>query len=140
MSIPTDAQPGTIKKLSCPDQGFYKWQGSKTSAQYYINPAGLSVEQACRWGSPGDSFGNFAPGVLGVGFDNGRAWLSIQANIPTQPNVKLPYTIELQGDSLSDSCRYQNGQYCSGKNYQTCTTSGCTVSAASGDIYYVLRD
>ena len=138
MSIPVDAEPGTTKKLACPDSStYFHWKGLATSAQYYVNMPGYSVEKACVWGKPGDNFGNFAPANLGVGYSAGRAWVSIQANLPTQPDAKLPYTIELVGDNLSDKCRYQNGQYCSNSG---CNTQGCTVSAASGNIYYVMSD
>jgi hypothetical protein len=140
MSIPVDAQPGSTHQLACPDAAtYYRWQGKGTSAQYYINLPGYSVDQACVWGNQGDNYGNFAPANLGVGFSNGRAWLSIAQNLPTQPNVVLPYTVEIRGDTISDTCRYQNGRYCSGPNYSTCST-GCTVSASGGNVYYVLSD
>jgi hypothetical protein len=142
MSIPINAAPGTTRKLACPDGGtYYRKDGAATSAQYYINMPGYSVEKACRWGQPGDDFGNFAPANLGVGWNGGRAWLSMFPNLPTQPNAKLPYSIEFQGDSLSDKCRYQNGLWCTGADYSNCNANqGCTVSAADGNIYYVLSD
>lgn len=128
MSIPIDSEPGTIKAMACPDGAtYYQWEGKTTSAQYYLNLPGYSVEKACVWGSPGDDFGNWAPMNAGVGWSSGAAWLSIFPNLPTQPNAKLPYTVEIVGDTLSDKCRYQNGQYCSGANYGTCSPNGCTV-------------
>jgi hypothetical protein len=137
MSIPTDAQPGTTQPLACPDAAsFYQWQGKGTSAQYYINMPGYSVTKACVWGNPGDDFGNYAPSNLGVGWSAGSAWLSITSNQPTQMTATLPYTIEIIGGN--SKCRYQNGKYCSGDNYGTCNTLGCTVSATSGTISYVL--
>lgn len=137
MSIPVDAQPGTTRVLACPDaSSFYTWEGKITSAQYYINMPGYSVEKACVWGTQGDDFGNFAPGNLGVGWSNGAAWLSITANHPTQTVATLPYTIELIGGN--SKCRYQNGQYCSGDNYGSCSTEGCTVSASGGTVTYVI--
>jgi hypothetical protein len=137
MSIPVDSQPGTIRQLACPDSStFYQWQGKGTSAQYYINLPGYSVEKACVWGSDGDDYGNYSPGNLGVGWSNGRGWFSITANHPTQTKVKLPYTIELVGGNTK--CRYQDGQYCGGDNYETCSSEGCTVSSAGGSIKYVI--
>jgi len=137
MSIPVDAQPGTTRAIACPDSStFYTWQGKGTSAQYYINMPGYSVDKACVWGNQGDDFGNFSPGNLGVGWSNGMAWLSITANHPTQMKATLPYTIELIGGN--SKCRYKNGQYCSGDNYDSCSSEGCTVSSSGGTVTYVL--
>ncbi|KAF2397785.1 SUN-domain-containing protein, partial [Trichodelitschia bisporula] len=123
MSIPVDAQPGSKKKLACPDSAtYYRWQNKGTSAQYYLNLPGYSVDKACRWGKPGDDFGNWAPANLGVGWTDGRAWLSVFANHPTQTQVTLPYTVEIVGGNTK--CRYKNGQYCGGDNYSTCSTEG----------------
>lgn len=137
MSILVDAQPGTTRELACPDAStFYTWQGKGTSAQYYINMPGYSVEKACVWGDQGDDFGNFSPGNLGVGWTNGRAWLSITANHPTQMKATLPYTIELVGGD--SKCRYKDGKYCSGDSYDNCSSEGCTVSSSGGTITYVI--
>ncbi|KIW03515.1 uncharacterized protein PV09_05280 [Verruconis gallopava] len=137
MSIPVNVNPGETQELACPDSStYYKWENKGTSAQYYINMPGYSVEKACVWGDYGDDFGNWAPGNLGVGWSNGLAWLSIQANHPTQMQVTLPYTIEIIGGNTK--CRYQNGQYCGGDNYSQCSTEGCTVSATGGEVTYVL--
>ncbi len=66
----------------------------------------------------------------------GLLYLLLIINLPTQKVAKLPYTIEIVGGS--SKCRYQNGQYCSGENYEVCTDTGCTVSAASGELTYIL--
>lgn len=137
MSIPLNATPGSVKKLACPDaSAYYKWEGKGTSAQYYINMPGYSVEKACVWGQQGDDFGNFAPGNLGVGYADGRAWLSITANHPTQMTAQLPYTIEIVGGD--SKCRYRSGQYCTGDNYENCGSEGCTVSSSGNDMTYVI--
>lgn len=136
MSIPLDVKSGETKPLAYPDSSnYYIWEGEPTTAQYYLNMPGYSVEQACVWGEPGDDFGNWAPGNIGVGFSDGRAWVSIFPNWPTQTAVGLPYTIEIVGGSTN--CRYSGGQYCTGDNYETCTSSGCTVSADSGELAYI---
>lgn len=110
------------------------WDGKITSAQYYVNPKGVSVEKACQWGSPAEDVGNYAPMNLGVGYSNGAAWLSIFQNMPTT-DAKLDYTVELVGDdggfdNFVGKCKYSNGQYCSGDDYENCSSSGagCTVS------------
>jgi hypothetical protein len=138
MYIPVDVNPGETKGLACPDgtKYFRTWDNKQTSAQYYINMPGYGVEKACTWGNEGDDFGNWAPANLGVGFADGRAWISVFANLPTQKVAKLPYTVEIVGGS--SKCRYQNGKYCTGENYETCTDTGCTVSAASGELTYIL--
>lgn len=129
-----DAQPGEIQNLTCPSADrYYTWGGAKTSAQYYVNPAGVPVEKGCQWGEPGSSMGNYAPLNLGVGYSNGQAWLAIFQNAPTTTD-ELDYTVELVGDQISGRCRYKDGKYCSGSNYETCTSAadgkGCTVSSA----------
>ena len=132
MYIPVDSQPGTTLPLTCPDgSNYFQWEGKVTSAQYYINKPGYPITQGCTWGSAGDDWGNWAPAVLGVGYSAGEAWLSIMPNTPTQMTATLPYTITLTGDNLSGNCRYQNGQYCTGSNYQTCSSNGCTVSSSA---------
>ncbi|KAF1815296.1 SUN-domain-containing protein [Eremomyces bilateralis CBS 781.70] len=135
-TVPVDAQPGTEVPLTCPDaDNFYNWQGTKTSAQYYANPAGVSVEDGCQWGKPGGNTGNYAPMNFGVGFRDGSAWISIFQNVPTT-NEKQKYTVRLEGDGMSGTCEYKDGQYCSDTG---CNEKGCTVSIASGTIYYILE-
>lgn len=127
-TVPVNVQPGGSSNLTCPDaDNYYKWQGSSTSAQYYVNPAGVSVSDACQWGDSSSPWGNFAPLNLGVGYSNGAAWLSIFQNSPTT-DAKLSFSVEIQGDGMSGTCKYSNGQYCGGADYDSCsTTTGCTV-------------
>jgi len=134
-TVPLDAQPGTTQNLTMPSsEDYYQWQGKGTSAQYYVNPAGTSVSDGCQWGSPNGNLGNYAPLNLGVGYSNGMAWLSIFQNAPTT-NAKLDFTIELVGDNMIGNCKYSNGQYCSGANYENCSpTTGCTVSTTYLDV------
>ncbi len=65
MNIPAtlDIESSNPYELTCPDQDFYKWKGQRTSAQYYVNPAGTPLEQACTWGKKGSEVGNFSPMV-----------------------------------------------------------------------------
>ena len=129
-TVPLDASAGSTNPLTCPDaNNYYNWQGAHTSAQYYVNPAGVSVQDGCQWGSSGNPWGNYAPLNLGVGYSNGAAWLSIFQNSPTT-DAKLDFSVEIQGDNMSGTCKYQNGQYCGGANYDDCSsTTGCTVSS-----------
>ncbi|KAL9082658.1 MAG: hypothetical protein Q9159_006266 [Coniocarpon cinnabarinum] len=135
--IPLQANPGQTTNLTCPDAAhYYNWQGKSTSAQYYVNPKGVSPEQGCQWGNATKNWGNFAPLNLGVGYSNGAAWLSILQNLPTT-NVPLDFSVEIVGDNggydnLVGRCKYENGQYCSGEEYeqQAANGNGCTVSAS----------
>lgn len=128
-TVPVNAMPGSTANLTCPDaDNYYKWQGGSTSAQYYVNPAGVAVEDGCQWGTDANPWGNFAPMNIGVGYSNGAAWLSIFQNAPTT-DAKLDFCVEIKGDGVSGTCKYSNGQYCGGANYDDCsTTKGCTVS------------
>jgi len=127
-TVPLNTQAGSVSNLTCPNaDNYYNWEGSHTSAQYYVNPAGVSVQDACQWGSSANPWGNYAPLNLGVGYSNGAAWLSIFQNLPTT-SAKLDFTVTLEGDGMSGNCRYSNGQYCSGSDYSDCSsTTGCTV-------------
>ena len=123
MTIPLDAAPGTTSPLTCPDaNNYYTWQGKPTSAEYYINPPGVSVEEGCVWGDGSSPIGNWAPVNLGVGKKDGAVWISILANKPTT-HEKLDFTIEIKGDNLGGACKYQNGQFHSltGSNEDGCT-------------------
>jgi SUN family beta-glucosidase len=134
------ADAGETQELACPDgDDYYKKGNSPTSAQYYVNPKGVPIEKACQWGSPGEDVGNYAPLNIGVGWMGGKGWLSIFQNAPTT-DAKLDFTVELVGDDMNGKCRYQNGQYCSGDNYENCNTvAGCTVCLKEIDVKAGLR-
>ncbi|EME88289.1 uncharacterized protein MYCFIDRAFT_55294 [Pseudocercospora fijiensis CIRAD86] len=137
-TVPVNVEPGCTSNLTCPDaSNYYNWQGKSTSAQYYVNPAGVPVEKACQWGSASNPWGNYAPLNLGVGYSNGAAWLSVFQNAPTT-NAKLEFCVEIQGDNVSGKCKYSNGQYCGGADGNSCSsTTGCTVSLSSGTATFV---
>jgi len=66
MVVPLQCDPGTEKPLTSPDadaSGAYTWRGGSTSAQYYVNNAGVTVEEGCLWGQDGGEVGNWAPYV-----------------------------------------------------------------------------
>ncbi|KAF2858205.1 glycoside hydrolase family 132 protein [Piedraia hortae CBS 480.64] len=131
-TVPLNAKAGTTSKLTCPDADkYYVWEGGYTSAQYYVNPAGVDVSDGCQWGSSANPWGNFAPLNLGVGYSRGSAWLSIFQNLPTT-TASLDFTIEVIGDGVNGKCKYSNGEYCSGDNYDDCSRiTGCTVGLLS---------
>lgn len=121
--------------MTCPNGAtYYNWEGKTTSAQYYVNPAGVSVEKGCQWGDGTGNTGNRAPINLGVGENNGK-WLSIFQNSPTT-NAKLDFNIKIEGDNLSGSCKYENGQFISetGSNSDGCTVSTQDLTCFKRDV------
>ncbi|WEW57138.1 Sperm-associated antigen 4 protein [Emydomyces testavorans] len=133
-TIPLLAQPGSTEPLTCPDaNSYYKWQNKATSAQYYVNPKGIGIQEACQWGDGKKPIGNWAPINLGVGKKDGATWISLAQNKPTT-NEKLDFKIEIKGDNLSGSCRYENGLFYSATGSNS---DGCTVQVMSGDATYV---
>jgi hypothetical protein len=122
MTIPIDTQPGQTYPLTNPvSANYYQWQGKRTTAQYYVNNEGVSVEQACTWDSSQfpSSAGNWAPINVGVGkSDDGITYLSIFPNLPTTKAL-LDFNIEIEG-TYSGECWYRNGQYAQ-------SPTGCTV-------------
>jgi hypothetical protein len=132
-TIPLGLGDNELQPLTCPDgETYYKWQGKTTSAQYYVNPKGVSPEKGCQWGDGSLPIGNWAPVNLGVGQNNGK-WLSIFQNSPTT-NAKLDFNIKIKGDNLSGSCKYENGVFYSETGS---SSSGCTVEVMSGDATFV---
>ncbi|KAB8234083.1 SUN family protein UTH1 [Aspergillus alliaceus] len=132
-TIPLALGDNDLQPLTCPNGAtYFKWQGKVTSAQYYVNPRGTSIQEGCQWGDGTKPIGNWAPINLGVGENNGK-WLSIFQNSPTT-SEKLDFNIKIQGDNLSGSCKYENGKFTSetGSN-----DSGCTVKVNSGDATFV---
>lgn len=130
-TVPVTTQPGETVELACPDNSmYYQWQGKPTSAQYYVNNKGVAEQDACSWGDGSKPVGNWAPVNLGVGYDakSQRAYLSLAPNAPTNPDAKLDFNIEFKADDMSNQCKYSNGQYLSGSNYDQPQKDGCTVS------------
>lgn len=125
-TIPLDATPGgTFPLTNVNSADYYTWKGSSTSAQYYINPSGVSVGDACCWGSAGTNIGNWAPVNAGVGKGaDGVTFISLFPNSPTNPDGTLDFNIKIVGD-VSVDCEYKNGAY-----YQNSVKSatGCSVS------------
>lgn len=81
MVVPVYSTPGSTQPLTNPDgDTYYHWQGKVTSAQYYVNPQGTSLEDGCCWGKPNGGLGNWSPMIFGVGYNNGKSWLSISQN------------------------------------------------------------
>ncbi|CAI4036039.1 hypothetical protein SMKI_14G2540 [Saccharomyces mikatae IFO 1815] len=134
MVIPTYVQAGDSLPLTVVDQNtYYTWKGLKTSAQYYVNNAGVSVEDACVWGSSSSGVGNWAPLNFGAGSSDGVAYLSLIPN-PNNGDA-LNYNVKIVAADVSSTvigeCVYENGSFSGG-------TDGCTVSVTAGKAKFVL--
>lgn len=129
-TVPLNTEAGgTYPLTNVNSASYYTWEGSSTTAQYYINPQGASVSDACCWGSAGTNLGNWAPVNAGVGQgSDGVTFISLFPNVPTNPDGTLDYTIKITGD-VSGSCEYTGGKYYSNGVE---SSTGCTVSVTSG--------
>lgn len=129
MVVPTLLEAGGTKPISVVDEkNYYTWKGGMTSSQYYVNNAGVSVEDGCIWSSSDAKNGNWAPVVLGAGYDGSTTWLLITPN----PNNKTPpnYKLKILGD-VSAECTYSGGSL--NKN----SGDGCTVAVTLGTASFV---
>lgn len=130
-TVPVSFKSGDTHPLTCPSaEKYFKWQGKDTSAQYYVNPKGVSTEKGCQWGDGTQPIGNSAPLNMGIGENNGK-WLSLFQNSPTT-NKKLDFNVKIEGDNLSGSCKYENGSFIS---ETSSNESGCTVRLSLSFMY-----
>lgn len=128
-TIPLNCAPGSTNPLTNPlASDYYVWEGAATSAQYYINPAGASVADACQWGTAGSNMGNWAPVNVGVGTTGAGTFISIFPNAPTNPDGTLDFTITITGD-VSGKCEYKGGKY---YNNGVVSPTGCTTGVTAG--------
>jgi hypothetical protein len=137
-TVPTNVLPGATEPITNPiGEQYYLHQGSITSAQYYINPAGAPVSEACVWNVAGSNLGNWAPLNMGVGMRDGKTWLSMFQNAPTNTYGKLDYTIEMvgsEGAQMGGTCKYSHGVW----SGTAATANGCTVGVTGGTVTYVI--
>lgn len=134
MNVPTLLQAGGSAPVSVVQaETYFTWKGGKTSAQYYVNNAGVGVKDGCIWGTAGSGVGNWAPVVLGAGQTSGTTYLSL---IPNPNNKDAPnYNIKIvgaDGSSTTGSCSYENGSYKGGNG-----SDGCTFTCSSGKAQFV---
>lgn len=132
MNIPTLLKAGSSAPVSVVDSGnYYTWKGGKTSTQYYVNNAGVSVQDGCVWGDSGSGNGNWGPVVLGAGTTDGNTYLSIipNPNNESKPNFNIKI-VGTDGANVVGDCKYENGQYNGGAD-------GCTVTVTSGTAQFV---
>lgn len=135
MVIPTIVNGGETKPLTTVDQNtYYKWQGKSTSVQYYVNNAGVSMEDGCIWGTSGSGVGNWSPLNFGAGHVDGISYLSLIPNPNNRDSLNYNVKIVAADDNsvVSGECYYENGKY-NGDG-----TDGCTVGVTSGTAHFVL--
>lgn len=133
MVIPTVATPGKLIPLTTVDSDtYYTWRGKSTSAQYYVNNAGVGYKDGCLWGSAGSGVGNWAPLNFGAGWTNGIAYLSLIPNPNNKQDTNFSVKIVADDNSnVNGDCVYSNGKY--NGNGQ----DGCTVAVTSGRAKFV---
>lgn len=134
MVIPTIVGAGSENILTVVDQGnYYNWQGMKTSAQYYVNNAGVSQQDGCIWGTPGSGIGNWAPLNFGAGYTDGIAYLSLIPNPNNRSAANFNVKIEAydSNSQVDGNCVYENG------SYNGSGSDGCTVAVRSGKAKFV---
>lgn len=138
MVIPTVVSAGGSNILTVVNQETYyrTYLGGKTSAQYYVNNAGVSWTDGCLWGTPGSGVGNWAPLNFGAGYDSGVSYLSLIKNPNNVDaanfNVKI---VGQPGSNVVGTCIYEGGVYTSAAGNNK---DGCTVGVTSGRAQFVL--
>lgn len=132
MNIPTLLSAESSQPCSVVDgETYFKWLGNPTSTQYYVNNAGVSIEDGCIWGDDESKVGNWAPLVAGSGIRNGLTYLSIFPNPNNHETPNFNVKIVPGPDSnVVGECKYENGIYSGGPN-------GCTVTVVSGTAEFV---
>jgi hypothetical protein len=139
-TVPLLASAGGSHPLTCPNGAtYFQWEGKTTSAQYYVNNKGVSIEEGCQWGDGSKPIGNWAPMNFGVGYSAGSTWLSMFKNEPTT-DADLDFKVKLVGDGLSDSCEYDGaGNFYNNAGLIT-NGNGCTVSSTIRSFYHEFPD
>lgn len=128
MVLPTIVESGSSSPLTVIDEDkYFQWQGKKTSAQFYVNNAGVSVEDGCVWGTSSKGVGNYAPLVIGAGYTDGKAYISLIPNPNNKNAANFNVDIEASdGSTIVGDCSYSGGSFSGDSD------DGCTVTITSG--------
>ncbi|KAI1504366.1 beta-glucosidase-domain-containing protein [Biscogniauxia marginata] len=128
MVIPLAIDGGSKRTLANVESSkYYVWQGKSTTLQYYVNKAGVSSEEGCRWvcENDPDGCGDKAPIVVGTGKSaDGTTYLSIFPNSAVSSAV-LDYNIDITGDITTD-CYFHVGEGFA------ISSEGCTTGLSDG--------
>lgn len=137
MVIPTYVEAGSTLPLTVVnEETYYQWQGQMTSAQYYVNNAGVSYEDGCIWGDSSSDVGNWAPLNFGAGWvSSGSSGISYLSLIPNPNNETPPnYSVKIVANddsTMNGECYYVDGYY-NGDG-----SDGCTVALTDGTASFV---
>ncbi|XBW38784.1 hypothetical protein QEN19_004368 [Hanseniaspora menglaensis] len=137
MVIPTYVEAGSTMPLTVVnEETYYQWEGKMTSAQYYVNNAGVSYEDGCIWGDSSSDVGNWAPLNFGTGWvSSGSSGISYLSLIPNPNNDTPPnYSVKIianDGATMNGECYYVDGSY-NGDG-----SDGCTVALTAGTASFV---
>ncbi|SLM36150.1 sun domain protein [Lasallia pustulata] len=105
MLIPTSVE--TWSQLAVPGPSY--WAG--TSAEFYINPPGITTEKACVWGSSSNPYGNWSPYVAGANMDHtGNTYVKLAWN-PIYLEPTTPFRNEMPTWGVEIVC---DGPGCNG--------------------------
>ncbi|CAF9926489.1 MAG: hypothetical protein GOMPHAMPRED_004150 [Gomphillus americanus] len=89
---------------------------SQISAHYYINPPGVSTDNACRWGDTSAPVGNWAP-LVGGGHQtsDGRTWIDLGLNPKYKDDFSskpIKFKVEIICDGeCNNPCAYDPSQH-----------------------------
>lgn len=130
MSVPIFSTPGSTVAMTVPYQAqSYVWQNKPTSAQYYVNNAGVSLEEGCVWGIEHGGKGNWSPMVFGASVAaNGETFVSLFQN-PLNSD-RLNFNVKIDVGNGKIGCKYENGEYY-GPDGNAVGDTGCTASILS---------
>ena len=108
MLIPTSIEQWA--QLAVPDTSYW----AQTAAHYYINPPGITSDEACIWGSSSSPTGNWSPYVAGANTDaNGNTFVKLGWN-PIYLEAATPFrnTMPTWGVEITCSGGNCNGLPC----------------------------
>lgn len=134
MNIPTALWHGVRTQLTCIElAGYYIWQGLKTTAQFYVNNAGVMPEDGCIWGEPDGNIGNWSPLVAGAGFNGEVAFISLSKNPNNREGANFNAEIIADDDSeVNGKCEYVGRHVIPGGHFSGPNADGCTVAVTYG--------
>ncbi|GMM36533.1 hypothetical protein DASC09_038580 [Saccharomycopsis crataegensis] len=142
MSIPTNVGANNETVLAVPGTDY--WAG--TAAHYYVNYPGISVEDACTWGSDANPQGNWSPYVAGANQDDsGNTYVKIGWNpiyldssfATTEPNFGIRITCDDESKCNGLQCEIDPTDGINTIKGSSSTGAGaanfCVVTAESGN-------
>ncbi|KAL8793456.1 MAG: hypothetical protein Q9195_003939 [Heterodermia aff. obscurata] len=135
MLIPTNIETWT--QLAVPGPSY--WAG--TAAHFYINPPGVSTEEACVWGSSDNPYGNWSPYVAGANtVESGETFVKLAWN-PIYLEPATPFRDEMPTWGVEIVCDGDcNGLPCAidPNKHQVNEIDGSNTDGAGGATFCVV--